>query len=437
MLNSIYLNRMKEYLGEDEYQRYLKSMEEPNIRSLRINQKYLDEQTFEKIASYNIKKIDGLDNSYFVNEEIKFGFDPIHHAGGIYLQDPSAMLPTKMVDFSNCKLVLDLCASPGGKSIDIALNLKEGILFSNEIDYKRSKVLYSNIERMGLNNVVITNNKPEDYLKNFENCFDVILVDAPCSGEGMFRKYPDALYEWSLENNIVCANRDKEILNVAYKLLKKDGLLIYSTCTFSKEEDEEIVNYLCDNYKMSLLEGNEIIKKYSKEFFQNKCYRVFPQDKFGEGQFMALLKKNEGIISTPKTIKKFDNNPIFTDFCKKNLNGVIDDIKVINNDIYYANNNYDLSSLRVLSYGAYLGEINAKRFIPNHFMFKSFSTLFKSQVNLDSSNSLVQKYLHGEEINYEAVDGYGVLFINGIPLGGYKASNNNLKNHYPKGLRNF
>lgn len=436
MLNQDFLNRMKEYLG-DGYADFIQSYNGENIRGLRVNSNYLNDEKFALLCDFSADKIMNISNAYIVKEEMKFGFHPLHHAGAFYLQDPSAMIPALSYKFDNSFKVLDLCAAPGGKSTQLASMLSNGVLFANEIDNKRAWSLYSNVERLGFKNVIVTNNRPEDYLKNFQGYFDLILVDAPCSGEGMFRKYPESQDEWSLNNVYTCASRDKEILDVTNKLLKDKGILIYSTCTFAKEENEEMVNYLVDNYNYETIPLNEELLPYVSNGFINNTYRIYPQNGFGEGQFVAVLKKHQETINKSKLIKS-NNLPIeFKDFCKKNLTDTISNVYQKNDDLYYLALNVDLSNLKVLNYGVKLGKIQNKRFIPDHNMFKAFSNLFINKVNLDFKDELVTKYLHGEQISYDVANGFGVIFVNDIPLGGFKASNGNLNNYYPKGLRNF
>ena len=217
MLNELFLNRMKDYLKE-EFDAFLESYNNTNIRALTVNNNVLSNEMFESIFDLNIQKIPFVKNGYYlVEDNVKLGFHPLHHAGAFYMQDPSAMAVVESVDFPSDLFVLDLCAAPGGKSIQLAQKLQNGTLISNEIDLKRAKILYSNIERMGLKNVIVTNNKPSDFLRNFEGCFDMILIDAPCSGEGMFRKYPESQELWSLENVRVCHDRDIEIVDIANK----------------------------------------------------------------------------------------------------------------------------------------------------------------------------------------------------------------------------
>ena len=437
MLNEEFLKRMKDYL-KDEYDSFLASYKDNNIRAFSINKNVISNELFESIFDLKIKKIPYLDNGYYLMEEnVKMGFHPLHHAGALYMQDPSAMCVCESIDFPSDLLVLDLCAAPGGKSIQLAQRLSNGILISNEIDKDRAKALYSNIERMGLNNVVVTNNAPVDFLKNFKNSFDMILIDAPCSGEGMFRKYPESQALWSLENVSVCHNRDIEIVDIAHQLLKKDGILIYSTCTFAKEENEDIVSYLIEKYNYSQIDVKDNIKSVLKEGFIPKTYRFYPHLVDGEGQFLAILQKTDGEINNLKAFTKFSKSGEFDEFCKKNLKEKITNIIQKKDDLYYCSAPFDLSSLKVLNYGVKLGEVYNKRFIPNHNFFKAFPYLFNSSLNIDYKNDMVSKYLRGEQIFSSVLNGFGVLKINNISLGGYKANSGNLNNYYPKGLRNF
>ena len=437
MLNELFLSRMKEYLKE-EFHSFLESYSKENIRSFTINNKFISNEEFENIFDLNIKKIPYIHNGYYLLEkDVKLGFHPLHHAGAFYMQDPSAMCVVESIDIPSNYLVLDLCAAPGGKTIQLANKVKDGLVISNEIDFKRAKILYSNVERMGLDNVVVTNNKPSDFLQHFENTFDLVLIDAPCSGEGMFRKYPESQELWSLENIELCHNRDIEIVDVAHRLLKEGGILVYSTCTFAKEENEDIVSYMINKYDYSQLEINDVLKPYLKEGFIAKTYRFYPHISEGEGQFLVLLRKNTGNVSNYKQMTKFLKSLEFEEFVKKNLNSNILNIIQKNNVLFYNKFSFETHNLKVLNYGVKLGEIYNKRFIPDHNFFKSLSHLFSNKINLEYNEILVSKYLRGEQISFETTNGFGVVMINGIPLGGYKSNSNNLNNYYPKGLRNF
>lgn len=436
LLNPFFLERMKNYLGT-QYDSFYKSYNQPNVRGLNLNKKFQISPPFEQIFDVKIAKIPYIDGGYYLEEDVKMGFHPLHHAGAFYMQDPSAMVPPYCVKIADDSLVLDLCAAPGGKSIELANILTHGTLIANEIDFKRAKVLTSNIERMGLSNVIVTNNNPSDFVADFQEMFDVILVDAPCSGEGMFRKYPDGQDIWSLDEVKKCQERDYEIVDIAYKLLKRDGILIYSTCTFSKEENEDIVKYLKDKYQMSSLAINEVFSPILTEGFIPNTYRFYPHIALGEGQFVAALRKIDGSIRIPKMLKNNLNYQEFSDFQKKYLNEPIQNIIKVKEVIYYTPLMINYRHLNVLSYGVRLGTITKGRLEPFHHFFKGFSSFFKSQLTIDYRDERVLKYLRGEQIEGDCLDGYGVLFINGVPLGGYKAKNGILNNLYPKGLRNF
>ena len=437
MLNELFLARMKEYLN-DEFDEFLVSYSNENVRAFTLNNNLISNAEFESIIDLNIKKIPYVHNGYYLlDKDVKLGFHPLHHAGAFYMQDPSAMCVVESVDIPSDFLVLDLCASPGGKTIQLAQKVSDGLVISNEIDFKRSKALYSNVERMGLSNVIVTNNAPSDFLAHFENTFDMILIDAPCSGEGMFRKYPESQELWSLENVDVCHKRDIEIVDVAHKLLKKGGILVYSTCTFAKEENEDIVSYLLEKYNYTQLDINHSLKPNLKEGFIPKTYRFYPHLSKGEGQFLALLRKNDGEVCFPKKIKKFAKSNEFEEFSKKNLSMSIGNIIQKNDNLYYSKFGLDTFNLKVLNYGVKLGEIYNKRFIPDHNFFKSLPDMFVNFVSLNYNDEQVSRYLRGEQITLNTCNGVGVIKINGVPLGGYKANNNNLNNYYPKGLRNF
>ncbi|MDE7100451.1 MAG: RsmB/NOP family class I SAM-dependent RNA methyltransferase, partial [Anaeroplasmataceae bacterium] len=246
-MKDAFLNRMKQYLSLEEFQSFMKSYQEEPQRGLRLNN--IDADTFFNHLKMPVEKISYDPDGYYLLDQDKYGNHPYHHLGAFYLQEPSAMAPVNMYSFKGNELVLDLCAAPGGKSSQLARRLDQGILFSNDPNYKRSKTLFSNLERLGFSNVVVLNETPQHLASELQGLFDVILVDAPCSGEGMMRKDEEALNMWNEGLALECQRRDREILASANKLLKENGILIYSTCTFSKEENEEMVKYLIDEFK--------------------------------------------------------------------------------------------------------------------------------------------------------------------------------------------
>lgn len=435
-MKDAFLNRMKQYLSLEEFQSLIKCYQDEPQRGLRLNQ--IDADTFFNHLKMPVEKISYDSDGYYLLDQDKYGNHPYHHLGAFYLQEPSAMAPVNMYSFKGNELVLDLCAAPGGKSSQLARRLNQGILFSNDPNYKRSKTLFSNLERLGFSNVVVLNETPQHLASELQGLFDVILVDAPCSGEGMMRKDEEALNMWNEGLALECQRRDMEILASANKLLKENGILIYSTCTFSKEENEEMIKYLIDEFKYEVIEAPQELLPYTKEGFIKNTLRFYPFTGRGEGQFMAVLRKTikeDVCYSLRKNSYKDKDLGIVLDFLKQNLNPVDLDVSKYGNRYYANTTNIDLKNLNVLNYGIELGEVVSKRFVPYHHLFKALGKYFKRQLHLDVDDSRVEKYLHGEEIIADIPNGYGVIEIDGLYLGGFKAVDGHLKNHYPKGLR--
>ena len=423
-----FLNIMKNLLGSG-YDDFIKSYNEAPKRGIRSRIKNNIEK--EKLGF-------GI-NEYILLTDEKLGNTPIHHLGGIYLQEPSAMAPVNLIDINPSWNCLDMCASPGGKSGQVAERLKDGLLVSNEIDKKRCQTLFQNIERMGYDNCIVLNNDPAYLVNNFKGFFDLIILDAPCSGEGMFRKDSNAISMWNLGNVSSCAKRDELLLEYANSMLKTGGVLIYSTCTFSVEEDEcQITNFL-EKHDYSIIEPNINVIKSGEKGLINGSVRFYPHNSVGEGQFMCAIKKNEDIDSSTKKghYQKLESKEL--KLVNEFLNDTVDGLKLNlikrNNQIYHLNSDVNLDGLNVLNYGVKIGEID-KRFIPNHHFFKVFGKYFKIKLELDLDDINVLKYLRGEQLDIELSRGYGVIMIDGLSLGGFKSADGVLKNLYPKGLRN-
>lgn len=432
-MNKDFINQMEYLLGND-INKYLETFNQPNERALNVNTKKIDLLKFEEINKFKIEKIKYDDDAYYLLDDKIVGNSIMHHSGIYYIQDPGALATINSYTFKGCEKVLDLCASPGGKSFQIAKKLNSGFLISNEIDYKRSKVLASNIERLGLDNVIVTNSSANELNKVFKGYFDVILVDAPCSGEGMFRKNEDAINNWSLEYVYECQKRDFEIIDNTIDMLKKGGILIYSTCTYNIHENEEVVKYIA-NKGFETIKINEILDNYTSNGLIENTKRFYPHISKGEGQFFSVLRKTiDQEEKSPKELK-LKNVKIFSDFLKKYT--IIDSVDVFSNNdsLYYMPNNIDFGKINVINYGVYLGDIVKNRFEPSHQFFKAFGDKFKIKLDLDISNKDLYNYLRGLELFYEIDNGYGVLMIEGVPLGGFKSVNGVLKNYYPKGLR--
>ena len=424
-----FLSIMKGLLGSS-YDDFLKSYEEKPKRGLRSR---INNDIKKEKLKFGI-------NEYLLLTDEKLGNSPIHHLGGIYLQEPSAMGPVNLIDVNPNWNVLDMCASPGGKSGQVAERLTSGLLVSNEIDKKRCQTLFQNMERMGYDNVIVLNNDPKDLVNNFKGFFDLIILDAPCSGEGMFRKDSEAISMWNLGNVEACAKRDELLLEYANSMLKKDGIIIYSTCTFSPEEDENRITNFLKKHDYSVVKPNNNVLKSGVNGFIDGAIRFYPHNSVGEGQFMCAIKKNEETECTMKKSKftKLESKEL--KLVNEFLNDTVENLRLNlikrNNQIYHLNSDINLDNLNVLNYGVKIGEID-KRFIPNHHFFKVFGKYCKIKLELKLDDINVIKYLRGEQLDIELDKGYGVIMIDGLSLGGFKSVDGVLKNLYPKGLRNF
>ena len=444
-----FLEDMKEIL-KDEFEDFLKKYEEKPIRSFKINNIKTTNENFLEIFDKKIEKIPYAPNGYYLKDEMKVGFDPLHHSGSYYMQEPSAMTVTNSVTIPKDSIVLDVCSAPGGKSIGISNQLLgSGFLVSNEINPTRAKILLSNIERMGITNCMVTNFNVNQLKELYPNTFDYIFLDTPCSGEGMFRKDEQAIQEWSKENVDLCAKRSLELLETIESCLKKDGYLVYSTCTFAKEENEEVIEKFLKKHHYELIELPDNIQKVTKEGIKTTenttlTRRFYPHTGNGEGQFIAVLKKKEETNEKENwksAIQKLTNQQekIVLSFLKETLTNIDFEIyKYKEQIILLPKTPIPFPSHHVLSLGVTLGTIEKNRIVPHHQFFSAYGKHFKNKLNLKQNDSRIQKYLEGQEIESEQInDGWGCLLIEESPVGGFKAKNQKLKNHYPKGLRNF
>lgn len=429
--------RMKDMLGSeyDEFEKAFTQGEEHC--GLRVNT--LKTGAREKISA----KLGGFDeipwctDGCYTNKNILSGKHAYHAAGLFYFQEPSAMAVVPAANIESGAWVLDLCAAPGGKSTQAAAALRgTGLLVANEIIPSRAKILSENIERMGIKNAVVTNESPDKLRKKFPEMFDCIILDAPCSGEGMFRKEPQAVTEWSAAHSDTCAVRQKHIADCAVGMLAPGGRLIYSTCTFAPAENEGVAEYITENYpQMRLLpiEANGLSEGYDE---LSLTRRIFPHKAKGEGHFFALFEKAGEKTGRSTAQAKSVTSAEYADFCKRFLKNEPQGIVISFGDrLYLMPASLDMSKLKVLRAGLELGEVRKGRFVPSHALALALDADdFVNSVSFDAESDEIAKYLHGETIPSE-VEGWCAVLADGFPIGWAKGSNGVLKNHYPKHLR--
>lgn len=448
MLPVEFENRMKKILG-DKFDVFMKTYSDTPVRAFRINTKKISEESFEKINPFGGEKIPFADSAYYFNYD-GIGNHPYHHAGMIYVQEPAAMSAAASVDIQPDWKVLDLCAAPGGKSSQIAAKLDDsGLLVSNEIIPSRCKILTGNIERLGFRNVVTTCTDAKRMSELFGEEFDLVVVDAPCSGEGMFRKDETAVSEWSEANVKLCADRQQEILSYINSLVKAGGYLLYSTCTFSLEENEKCVDkFLTEHPEFSLVQVNENVKNHTADGINfdgckpeniNYCRRFYPHISKGEGQFIALMKKNDGSGITPKRKNALEEIPkneqkIIFDFLDETLIKYDKKfVKKYKENIVYFDSDFTVPAGIAFSCGVTIGTVKKNYIQPHHQFFMAMGNDFKRKIELTADEA--DSYLKGNTVPCECENGWAVVTVDGCTLGGAKAVNGIAKNHYPKGLR--
>lgn len=426
-----FLKRMRQSLGE-EFPAFLASYEDRPIKGVRLNPLKADLSILQKaFPVLTPSKFSPL--SYAVEVE-KLGDMPLHSAGAFYSQEPSAASAVTVLDPKPGDKVLDLCAAPGGKSTQIAALLNgEGLLWSNEIVRSRANILLSNIERMGVRNAVVSSCHPEQLCGALAGFFNKVLVDAPCSGEGMFRKNAEAVTEWSPEHVRACAQRQEAILHSAAGAVAQGGILVYSTCTFSTEENEAVCQSFLESHPEFSLAEPEVL-------FGRKVgggLRILPMDG-GEGHFVARFVRNDTNATYPAPFaypsnshpegealyrQLFFGEPFGPVFLQK------DKLLLLPLGLP------QLKGLSVLRAGVELGALRNGRIEPSHALFASQKAEnCRNLLNLSQNDSRLLKYLHGEEIPCEE-KGYTAVAVESVVLGFGKASGGVLKNRYPKGLR--
>lgn len=434
-LPSAFVESMKKLLG-DGFEEFEKSYTKERYAGLRYNPLKCSRESFLEKIPYTLSPVDWAAEGFYYDLEERPGKSPLHEAGAYYIQEPSAMSAVAVLDPLPGDYVLDMCAAPGGKSTQIAGRLLgKGLLVSNEIIKDRAKILSSNIERMGVRNALVVSESPDSLSPHFPSFFDKILVDAPCSGEGMFKKEENALSEWSPENVLMCHERQLMILEEAAKMLKAGGVLTYSTCTFNDIENEGTVNEFLLSHPEFSLETKE---------------RFWPHKIKGEGHFVARLKKSgdsipsRGFASSLAKGKKDISKDVIEFLISEIgiLKEVIDNLFKGRALVTFGDNIYllppgipSLQGLKVERPGLQLCVSKKNRFEPAHALALALTPEDVSFFR-DLTVEEAEKYIAGETIPCDpSLKGWVLMTVAGFSLGFGKASNGIIKNHYPKGLR--
>lgn len=430
--------RMKSLL-KDEYDDFKKALLEKPVKGLYLNR---NKKNVERVLDQNyVEHHPIVENGYLYDENYHPGRSAYFLAGLYYIQEPSAMLVADALPIEPDDFVLDMCGAPGGKSCEIASRLTgEGVLIANDIEASRARILSENIERFGLDNTIVTNVDPMRFTKQFQEAFDKIVLDAPCSGEGMIRKLEQAIDTWSEEKVLECAHIQKNLLKGAYDMLKQGGMVIYSTCTYSYEENEAMVHYAVDELGFELLPLNKS-SGLCPGVDLDEVVRCYPHHYRGEGHFIALLRKPGNSprkqVRTIKPSVNLADLKVLKAFYQENLNKKVPSYIIENNGHLYAvkKNFPELKGIRVLRNGLYLGEVRKNRFIPSYSLALTLTKQdVKRSYDFPSESEEIKKYIHGETLEGTGEKGFGVIFVDGYPLSFYKESNQ-VKNLFPKGLR--
>lgn len=469
--------KMKAFLG-NEWDDFLYSYDNNRFQALRFNtlkvQSPEERMRILKVLGISSdKRVSWADEAYYFDENVRPGKHPYHEMGLYYIQEPSAMSAAALLAPKPGMRVLDLCAAPGGKSTQLATYLGDrGLLVSNEINTQRSRILSQNIERMGIKNAIVTNEDSFVLASHFPGFFNAIQVDAPCSGEGMFRKLPEAIEQWSMENVAICATRQKEILDNAAVMLKPGGVIVYSTCTFSREENEDVIEYFLERHPDFTLEEME---------------RFWPHKVDGEGHFVAKLVRrgsvNElgadydlcedscnkvedtGLKADRKTKKnknsknrKNETKPALTKENMKLLSEFLDEtisedmaawiknsrLVMFGEQLYrLPDMEVDIKGLKVQRAGLHIGEFKKQRFEPSHSLALALKLNdAKNLVKLTCDNPQTIGFFNGQSVvlsdeqTAECKKGWALVCVDGYTAGWGKVNGTQVKNHYPKGLRN-
>ena len=435
-----YIDYLKNILNENEISLMNEEYNKKPVVALRLNKLKCNVNQFENM--FKLERHKYIKEAYYYDkEEYSFGKNPLHNAGAYYIQDASAMMVVGLLDICKEDKVLDLCAAPGGKSSQVASYLDNtGLLVSNDISNKRVKDLSENVERMGASNAVVMNESIDKIADNFGGYFDKVILDAPCSGQGMFRKNNLVYEDWSYDKTLNLAEIQKDLILKAYKCLKKGGIMVYSTCTFAVEENEFVIKYLLDNTNASIVPIPKS-EEFSNSIGVDGAIRLYPFNFKGEGHFICLIKCSDEYDNNLKLFNKLATRKdvdLYREFEKNYLNITLngefirmgEELHLLPKDCF------SLDKFKVLRNGIHLGTIKEKRFEPNHALalcLKQYEV--KNSCNFSVDSKEIKDYLKGLTLETINKKGYVLICVEGVSLGWCKDDGRLLKNLYPKGLR--
>jgi len=426
MLPQEFLNKMKASL-KDEYSDYIASFNNESYKGLRINTSKISITEFLAKFPYQLQPIPWTSDGFYYTDE-QVSKHPFYYAGLYYLQEPSAMLPAEVLPIEENDYVLDTCAAPGGKSSKLAIKLKTtGLLVSNDISSSRQNATLRNLERFGIANAYVTCEDVNKLAEKYPSYFDKILVDAPCSGEGMFRKDPSLINAWISKGPLYYAPIQKEIIIKAISMLKPGGKLVYSTCTFDENEDEQVIKYALENSDTKVLP----IKQYEGFVSNEYGTKLYPHKVKGEGHFVSLLQKNGTKVKNTLLF----NTEIPTYLNNLNIDFSRGRFECINNNLYF-NQGFYTKGLRVLRSGLLLGELKNERFEPSQALAMALKdNEYTNTIDFKIDDPRVYKYLKGETINTSdhPNEGHVLIRVDKYPLGFAKINKGNFKNKIDKG----
>lgn len=418
-----------DYLPSEEADKLIAAMENETVsHCLLLNTKKLSDEEFVKRYPL-VRKHPFVPHAYYYEKEVyDFGKNIFYDNGVFSIQDASAMMVPFILQPEEDDVILDFCAAPGGKSIGCSLAMNDkGCIISNDISYPRAKAMSQNVERMGRGDIIVASNDFVFSYVHFINTFDKIIVDAPCSGSAMMRKNDLAKADWSPEKVKRNSRKQLDILENAYAMLKEGGTLVYSTCSFSFEEDEgTLLLFKIRHPEIEFVPAHiDSPMFYHGEKIPESIY-LFPHKFEGEGQFMCLLRKPGELVKTKKTIQTNDRYKLFvSDFGLEGRSN-----EMMRSKFYSLYQHFDVSHLNILRYGVKLFEMR-DIYIPDHHLAHFLTPNYSIPLSLEDARA----YIRGETFPLEKPDGFHIISYDSQNLGFVKVTQGIAKNHYPKGLR--